>query len=52
MPHRRKNLFDEWDEQLDVITPIKRAILSFYHLTYFPFKGIVMAVKIVARRKP
>jgi hypothetical protein len=23
-------MFDEWDEQLDVITPIKMAILRFY----------------------
>jgi hypothetical protein len=29
MPHRRKNLFDEWDEQLDVITPIKKMFSLF-----------------------
>ena len=31
MTHRRrKNMFDEWDEQLDVITPITRFIRSLW----------------------
>jgi hypothetical protein len=29
MPYRHKNMFDEWNELLDVITPIKIAFLRF-----------------------
>ncbi len=30
MPYRRKNLFDEWNEQLDVRGPITTVMLSFW----------------------
>jgi hypothetical protein len=30
--HHRKNLFDEWNEQLDVITPITRAMRRFLRI--------------------
>jgi len=29
MTHRNKNMFDEWDEQLDMFTPIRNAFLRF-----------------------
>ena len=35
MPHRHKNLFDEWNEQLDVITPIQMALLRFLRMIGF-----------------
>ena len=37
MPHRRKNMFDEWDEQLDVIGPIRALFdrLNFFGYNHF-----------------
>lgn len=37
MSYRHKNLFDEWDEQLDIITPIKMALLRFLRIIGFLF---------------
>ena len=37
MPHRRKNLFDEWNELLDVIGPIKMAIQTLFQRIFFTF---------------
>ncbi len=36
-PHRRKNMFDEWDEQLDVIGPIRALFdrLNFFGYNHF-----------------
>ena len=28
--HRRKNMFDEWDEQLDIVGPIKEIARSLW----------------------
>jgi hypothetical protein len=35
MSHRRKNLFDEWNELLDVTTPVKMAFLRFLRIIGF-----------------